>query len=105
VSSPARVPLDVLDRRGRTVVETKAGPVAVFLVEGRAYAVANACPHEGNPLVEGDLGGSVLTCAYHLWRFDLESGACLHGDRPATTYPARLDGDAILVEVPGASKT
>jgi nitrite reductase/ring-hydroxylating ferredoxin subunit len=99
VPSPVRVPLDALDRRGRTVVETEAGPVAVLLVEGRAYAVANACPHEGNPLVDGDVGGGVLTCVYHLWRFDLETGACLHGDVPATTFRAYLEGDTIVIDV------
>jgi nitrite reductase/ring-hydroxylating ferredoxin subunit len=93
-----RVPLAALDRDGRAVVDTEAGPVAVFLVEGRPYAIANRCPHEGNPLVLGDVAGGALTCAFHQWRFDLETGACLHGDHPVRRYPAAVEGDEIVIE-------
>ena len=99
MSAPVRVPLDALGPRGRTVVRTEAGPVAVFLANGRVHAIANACPHEGNPLVEGELAGGVLTCVFHLWRFDLETGACLHGDAPLVRYDAELEGDAVVVRV------
>jgi nitrite reductase/ring-hydroxylating ferredoxin subunit len=99
VSAPVRVPLHALGARGRTVVETEAGAVAVFLVDGRPHAVANRCPHEGNPLVEGEVAGGVLTCAFHLWRFDLETGACLVGDAPVAHYDAAVEGDEIVVRV------
>ena len=89
-----RVPLAALDADGRAVVEEDGHEIAVFLVEGRVHALANTCPHEGNPLVEGDLLGPTLTCAYHNWRFDLETGACLFGDEPARVYPAEVrDGE------------
>jgi len=89
-----RVPLAALDAGGRAVVEEDGHEIAVFLVEGRVHALANTCPHEGNPLVEGDLLGPTLTCAYHNWRFDLETGACLFGDEPARVYPAEVrDGE------------
>ena len=89
-----RVPLAALDAGGRAVVEEDGHEIAVFLVEGRVHALANTCPHEGNPLVEGDLLGPTLTCAYHNWRFDLETGACLFGDKPARVYPAEVrDGE------------
>lgn len=99
MSAPVRVPLEALGPRGRTVVETEAGPVAVFLVDGRAHAVANRCPHEGNPLVEGEVAGGVLTCVFHLWRFDLESGACLFGDAPVPRYEAAVEGGEIVVRL------
>jgi nitrite reductase/ring-hydroxylating ferredoxin subunit len=89
-----RVPLAALDADGRAVVAEDGHEIAVFLVEGKAHALANTCPHEGNPLVEGDLLGPTLTCAYHSWRFDLETGACLFGDEPARVYPAEVrDGE------------
>ena len=89
-----RVPLAALDAEGRAVVEEDGHEIAVFLVEGKAHALANTCPHEGNPLVEGDLLGPTLTCAYHNWRFDLDTGACLFGDEPARVYPAEVrDGE------------
>jgi nitrite reductase/ring-hydroxylating ferredoxin subunit len=94
-----RVPLADLDAEGRAVVEHAGDEIAVFLVEGRAHALANTCPHEGNPLVEGELLGPALTCAYHSWKFDLETGACLYGDDPARVYPAELANDAIWITV------
>ena len=94
-----RVPLAELDSEGRGVVVADGEEIAVFLREGRAHALANTCPHEGNPLVEGELLGPTLTCAYHNWKFDLETGACLFGDEPARVYPAELRGDEIWVDV------
>jgi nitrite reductase/ring-hydroxylating ferredoxin subunit len=89
-----RVPLSALDAAGRTVVEQDGHEIALFLVDGRAHALANTCPHEGNPLVEGELLGPTLTCAYHNWKFDLETGACLFGNEPARVYPAEVrDGE------------
>ncbi len=88
-----RVPLDAFGADRRAEVDG----IALFLDGDRAYAVDAACPHEGNPLVDGDLAGCVLTCAYHLWRFDLETGACLHGDRPVRRYETRVEPDAVVV--------
>ena len=89
-----RVPLTDLGADGRTVVEVNGEEIAVFLADGRPHAVPNTCPHEGNPLVEGEILGPTLTCAYHSWKFDLETGACLFGEEPLRLYPAELrDGD------------
>ena len=88
-----RVPFEAFGRDGRAQVDG----IAVFLEGERAYAVDAACPHEGNPLVHGELAAGVLTCAYHLWRFDLETGACLYGDRPVRRYEVRVEPDAVVV--------
>jgi nitrite reductase/ring-hydroxylating ferredoxin subunit len=83
-----------LDPRGRGLLRVRDVQVAVFLVDGTPYALANACPHAGNPLVEGDVLGRTLVCAFHGWRFDLETGACLAGDEPVACYPAEVrDGE------------
>jgi nitrite reductase/ring-hydroxylating ferredoxin subunit len=82
-----RFPLSRLNE-GPTVVDSGDEEIAVFRVDEEIVAVRNACPHEGNPLVEGALLGPTLECAYHGWRFDLESGACLFGDEPVRRYPA-----------------
>jgi nitrite reductase/ring-hydroxylating ferredoxin subunit len=94
-----RVPLTDLDADGRAVVELDGEEIAVFLTDGRVHAVANTCPHEGNPLVEGELLGPTLTCAYHSWKFDLETGACLFGEEPLRLYPAELREGAILIDL------
>jgi nitrite reductase/ring-hydroxylating ferredoxin subunit len=79
---------------GRTVVELEGHRVAVFRDDDQVFAVDAACPHAGNPLVEGDVLGTTLVCAFHGWRFDLETGACLLGELPVRRYPAELrDGE------------
>ena len=94
---PVRIPLSSLDRDGRTVVEVGGTEIAVFVVDGEAHAFANACPHEGNPLREGDILGDTLTCAYHGWKFDLATGACVFGEEPARVYRARVEGEEVVV--------
>lgn len=71
--------------------------IAVFVTGGSVVAFDNACPHQGNPLVEGDVLGPTLVCAYHSWRFDLETGACLFGDEPLHLYPAELHGGEVWI--------
>ncbi len=63
------------------------------------YAVDNACPHEGNPLVLGRVAGGVVTCAFHLWRFELATGACLHGDAPVRRYPTMIENGEIVIDL------
>ena len=48
--------------------------IAVFVSEGKAYAVDNRCPHMGFPLQRGSVCDGILTCHWHHARFDLVSG-------------------------------
>ena len=92
-----RISLSSLDRDGRAVVQIEGTEVALFVVEGKAHAFANACPHEGNPLHEGEIFGDTLTCAYHGWKFDLETGSCLVGDEAARVFRAEIqDGEVVV---------
>jgi len=92
------VGLDEL-RDGRAVVGDGGLQIAVFVIDDEVYAVDNRCPHEGNPLVEGEILGGTLVCAFHGWRFDLETGACLFGEEPVGRYLTELRGDRIRIRV------
>jgi nitrite reductase/ring-hydroxylating ferredoxin subunit len=92
-----RIPLSCLDADGRVLIELEGTEITVFVVDGRAHALANACPHEGNPLHEGEILGDTLTCAFHGWKFDLGTGACLFGDEPARVFGAEIQGDEVVV--------
>jgi nitrite reductase/ring-hydroxylating ferredoxin subunit len=79
---------------GRAVIDAGDREIVVLEVDGELHAFDNACPHEGNPLADGEVLGDVLECAYHGWRFDLATGSCLAGDEPVRRYPAeRVDGE------------
>ena len=48
--------------------------VALFNCNGEIRAVDNVCPHQGGPLGEGELNGTIVTCPWHGWRFDVCTG-------------------------------
>jgi toluene monooxygenase system ferredoxin subunit len=63
------------------VPEGRIHPVSVDGVDlimvrvGQDVAVyLDSCPHEGHPLSAGNLEGSTIVCAKHLWEFDASSG-------------------------------
>jgi nitrite reductase (NADH) small subunit len=64
------------------------------------FALDNRCPHRGGPLSEGDLLGSEIVCPWHLWGFDVASGACTgNGDIMISTYQTRIEDGRLLVAV------
>jgi len=51
--------------------------VAIMRRNGKLFAVADECPHRGTRLSRGSCefpGSNSVTCRYHGWTFDLESG-------------------------------
>lgn len=82
------------------VIEVITGGRALALanVNGTYYASTNECPHAHGPLGEGTLSGTILTCPYHGWKFDLKDGSCItSAEDRIKTYPVRIVGDAVCV--------
>ena len=48
--------------------------IALFNVEGEIFALDGNCPHAGGPLGNGELNGTVITCPWHGWQFDVTTG-------------------------------
>jgi nitrite reductase/ring-hydroxylating ferredoxin subunit len=91
---------DVPAGEGR-VVEAGGRALALFNVDGRFYALDNACPHRGGPLGEGDLAGAVVSCPWHAWRWDVTSGT--NASNPAVRtpcFPASIEDGQVFVELP-----
>ncbi len=82
------------------VIPVKGEVIALFNVDGKFYAIDNACPHRGGPLGEGDLEGCVVTCPWHGWNFDVTTG-CSHDipDEKIKTYSCRIEGETVWVEL------
>ena len=75
--------------------------VALYNVDGTFCALDGVCPHAGGPLGQGILTGDVVTCPWHGWQFDVTSGRhCLNANLQHTTFPVRVEGDRVLVELP-----
>lgn len=77
--------------------------VAIANVDGRFCAFGNICPHEGGPLVEGELEGNEVICPWHFTHFDVFTGEAIEGvtDEPIPVYAVRIDGDEVKVEAAG----
>ena len=69
--------------------------------DGDFFATADACPHAGGPLGEGDLDGFEVTCPFHAYTFDIRDGSCTSGaDLSVRCVETKVDGDHVLLEVP-----
>ena len=72
--------------------------VAVFNIAGVPHAVDAYCPHQGGPLADGYIEGTVVTCPWHAWCFDVTTGKMTIGDlQLIDTFDARVEGDDICV--------
>lgn len=96
----AAFPLDALSPGQAKLLKHEDFRVAMFrLPDGDVHAVDNACPHEGYPLVQGDVKDGVLTCAWHNFKFELGSGACLKGDEDVRVYATRVRDGQVEVDL------
>ena len=93
--------IDEIPVRGARKVKTKLGCIAVFRTdETTVFATSNVCPHKQGPLNEGIVHGTKVTCPLHNWVISLETGEVQGPDEgQVATYPARVEGGRILLDV------
>lgn len=75
-------------------------PIVVANVDGELFAFPNACLHYGVRLSEGKLDGKVVTCRWHQWRYQLETGRVLSDESPYatfTTFPVVVESGEVFV--------
>ncbi len=85
-------------------------PHAIAVVrteDGEVYAIDDICSHADVSLSEGDVVGCEIECWAHGSRFDVRTGApdVLPAMIPIRTYPVRIDGDDVLVDVDAPMST
>jgi len=90
---------DVPEGRGATVELKNGQELALYNIGGTFHAIENLCPHRGAPLADGRLYGSVVECDWHGWRFDVTTGQCLTTDCPIESYPVKIEGGMIKIEI------
>lgn len=98
------------------IVELEGRSIGIFNVDGRPYALRNACPHQGGPLCAGTVGGTmlpsdphryvygrhdqVIRCPWHGWEFDIETGVSLFDPgRRVRSYPVTVEEGVLSVDV------
>ena len=88
-----------LNDKGVVMVRVSGKQIALFrTADGDVRACDNRCPHEGYPLSEGSLSADCwLTCNWHNWKFNLETGENLYGGDRVRVYPVEIrEGDVWL---------
>ena len=92
--------LGALEDKGRLVFRKAGRQIALFDTPGGVLACNNRCPHEGYPLREGNLDDRcILTCNWHNWKFDLQSGRNLYGGEGLRTYPVEIRGGEVWIDL------
>lgn len=64
----------------------------------KIMAYRNQCPHLGMPLDRGPMEGTVITCPWHGFRFDLLTGECRTAPHvQLEPFPVRVEGQRVWV--------
>jgi nitrite reductase (NADH) small subunit len=93
--------LDELPVGSAKEIEFEGRVYALFNIEGVISAIDGICPHQGGPLAEGHLHGTTVTCPWHGWQFDVQSGTTPMGPKiKQPVYEVKLEGQEVLVAVP-----
>ena len=85
------------------MIKAQGRDIALFNVDGTFYAIHGFCLHRGGPLGEGQPKGTVVTCPWHGWQYDVTTGANVRNPDPEAklaTFLITIDGSDILVEIP-----
>ena len=97
---------NVADFAATDAIEVVRGgrQIAVYLVDGAVFATDNICTHGMARLCDGFLDGHEIECPHHQGRFDVRTGAatCAPAKVALATYPARLEGDRIQLQIEGS---
>ncbi len=84
-------------------VEAMGKRICLANVEDEIYAFQDNCSHRDFPLSQGELDEDecTITCEWHGAIFDIRTGAAvgLPATRPIVTYPVKVEGEEIWVEV------
>jgi len=82
------------------VAEVKGKTLAVFNVDGVFHAIDNTCIHRGGPLGEGEIEGTIVTCPWHGWQYDVTTGTCVANPAAKVErYNVQVDGTDVKVLV------
>jgi len=82
------------------IFDLNGNQIAVWNINGNFQAFQNVCPHRGGPVGEGELEGTVITCPWHGWQFDLITGSSpINPAAKITKYEVKVEGSDVKVAV------
>jgi len=81
----------------------EAGESTVLICRqgGQLFAADAVCPHRGAHLGGGTLDGTIVTCPWHEWSFDLSDGCGVTNPRSGLQcFAVHEDDGFVLVDLP-----
>ncbi|WP_138497004.1 NifU family protein [Nostoc sp. PA-18-2419] len=78
-----------------------AGTSLILYRQGITFrCYRNACVHLGNPLDEGKVENGIITCAFHGFEYNLETGECLTTPNISLqSYPVKIKDNKVFVKL------
>ena len=67
--------VDRIGEKCATIISLSGERVAVFRYDGKVSAISNVCQHQNGPLGEGRIIDGCVTCPWHGYQYQPESGA------------------------------
>ncbi|WP_435006432.1 Rieske (2Fe-2S) protein [Tundrisphaera lichenicola] len=92
--------LDEIPAGSSKEVEHQGRIFALFNVGGVLSAIDGLCPHQGGPLADGPVEGTLVTCPWHGWQFDVQTGkSTLNNRLTQPVFEVKVEGRDVLVAV------
>ena len=91
--------LDEIEPGGRKSVVVDDYLVLLIRSGDDLYAIEDVCTHDAQPLTEGPINGTEITCPRHGARFDISTGKplCMPATEPVRTFDVEVrDGDVFV---------
>ena len=93
------------------LVDVNNRKIALFKYNEDIFAIENSCIHQGGPLVNGDIedlvtpgvagSGACVSCPYHGWTFDLQTGKCHvqegESDLFQNVFPTKVNENGLIM--------
>ena len=82
------------------MVNVSGRHVAVFRLGDEFFALDNMCLHRGGPLCEGPIDGTVVTCPWHDWSYEITTGTMVQDPRVGVSkHDVRVEGEQVSVRL------
>ncbi len=93
--------LSDIPRQGARCISAGGVRIGIFrTADDEIHALEDKCPHRQGPLSQGIIHDGCVTCPLHNWVISLRSGEAQGADEGSVkTYPVRLDGETILLDL------
>jgi nitrite reductase (NADH) small subunit len=84
---------------GRSFIVGRTELAVFHTREGGVFATQAMCPHRAGPLADGLTDAGTVICPLHDRVFSLETGTGQGNEFSIITYPVRVDGGNIYVDL------